>query len=144
MFLSVYTLIKCSFLTLRLAYLVANRMMRRVFGRSQRFALLLSLAQLFCSEGWARTKSQTRHFSSSLLCGMFTLPFIMVFFVLFCFFPPCVDGHFHHCLVFVWQQILPLIPFFNTVHLLLFSCFWDKGQWCVCVCVCLCVFACRS
>lgn len=99
---------------LQLAYLVANRMMRRVFGHSQSFALPLSLSlSHFVQKGELVLKKKRKEkdkpvtpffivalwhvYTSSIRCGFLCL----------------VDGHCHHCLVFL------LIPL--TLHLLLFS-----------------------
>lgn len=97
------------FLTLRLAYLVANRMMRRVSGRSQPFGLPpLSLTAIL----FRRVSSyqpNPPHLSSSLLCGMFTRLLIIVAFI----FSPCVIS-----LVFIFM-------FFVIIA----SCFFDSRSY---------------
>lgn len=125
------------FLTLRLAYLVANRMMRRVSGRSQPFGLPLSLSQPFCSEGWARI-SQTRHtflHHCSVACSL-------VFFSLWLSFSARVSFLSSSSSCSLSSLLLVsltagLTAAFNAVHLLHFSGSWDRDQCCVFVCVCM-------
>lgn len=87
---------------LRSAYLVANRMMRRVFGHSQPFALPLSLSlSHFVQKGELVRKSLTHH--TFLHCC--SVACLLVFhscgflFVICHSFLLNVDGHCHHCLV---------------------------------------------
>lgn len=77
-FKSVYALTMYSFLMLRLANM-ANRMMRRVFGRSQPFARLSSLSAILFRRvsSCGGKKSQTSSFLCSVACYILSFHYII-------------------------------------------------------------------